>query len=165
MYSDAVFLSWQHNVCTLGNALCFEGYWVKLGFHISSNGHDDDSLMAVLPLLNVCRVTIFCPFPHSPSSTVDHLPDKETRKRKPKKTFEIDFSDDVNFDTYFRTTRVRAPSFVISNTTCWLLERAAWFPGVMNCDIYGEMWGLSKDGWAWVFPQTSPPRGWLWCRT
>lgn len=40
-------------------------------------------------------------------STVDHLPDKETRKRKPKKTFEIDFNDDVNFDTYFRTTRVR----------------------------------------------------------
>lgn len=40
-------------------------------------------------------------------STVDHLPDKETRKRKPKKTFEIDLNDDVNFDTYFRTTRVR----------------------------------------------------------
>lgn len=39
--------------------------------------------------------------------TVDHLPDKETRKRKPKKTFEIDFEEDVNFDTYFRTTRVR----------------------------------------------------------
>lgn len=38
---------------------------------------------------------------------MDHLPDKETRKRKPKKTFEIDFNDDVNFDTYFRTTRVK----------------------------------------------------------
>lgn len=41
------------------------------------------------------------------SFVVDHLPDKEMRRRKPKKTFEIDFSDDVNFDTYFRTTRVR----------------------------------------------------------
>ncbi|KAG7489612.1 condensin complex subunit 2 [Solea senegalensis] len=40
-----------------------------------------------------------------PKHKLDHLPDKETRKRKPKKVFEIDFSDDVNFDTYFRTTR------------------------------------------------------------
>uniref|UniRef100_A0A667YWD8 Condensin complex subunit 2 n=1 Tax=Myripristis murdjan TaxID=586833 RepID=A0A667YWD8_9TELE len=40
-----------------------------------------------------------------PKHKLDHLPDKETRKRKPKKTFEIDFNDDVNFDTYFRTTR------------------------------------------------------------
>ncbi|KAM3611652.1 uncharacterized protein V6R79_022055 [Siganus canaliculatus] len=40
-----------------------------------------------------------------PKHKLDHQPDKETRKRKPKKTFEIDFSDDVNFDTYFRTTR------------------------------------------------------------
>ncbi|XP_008333901.1 condensin complex subunit 2 [Cynoglossus semilaevis] len=40
-----------------------------------------------------------------PKHKLDHLPDKETRKRKPRKTFEIDFSDDVNFDTYFRTTR------------------------------------------------------------
>ncbi|KAL0979187.1 hypothetical protein UPYG_G00181900 [Umbra pygmaea] len=35
----------------------------------------------------------------------DNQPDKEGRKRKPKKTFEIDFNDDVNFETYFRTTR------------------------------------------------------------
>ncbi|XP_061117140.1 condensin complex subunit 2 [Conger conger] len=35
----------------------------------------------------------------------DHLPDKESRKRKPKKTFELDFNEDVNFDVYFRTTR------------------------------------------------------------
>ncbi|KAM3867706.1 condensin complex subunit 2 [Diretmus argenteus] len=40
-----------------------------------------------------------------PRHKLDHLPDKETRKKKPKKTFEIDFSSDVNFDTYFRTTR------------------------------------------------------------
>ncbi|KAF1388859.1 hypothetical protein PFLUV_G00067100 [Perca fluviatilis] len=40
-----------------------------------------------------------------PKHKLDHLPDKETRKRKPKKTFEIDFNDDVNFDTNFRTTR------------------------------------------------------------
>uniref|UniRef100_H3DNF7 Condensin complex subunit 2 n=1 Tax=Tetraodon nigroviridis TaxID=99883 RepID=H3DNF7_TETNG len=40
-----------------------------------------------------------------PKHKLDHLPDKETRKRKPKKTFEIDFSHDVNFDSYFRTTR------------------------------------------------------------
>uniref|UniRef100_A0A8C7NTM4 Condensin complex subunit 2 n=1 Tax=Oncorhynchus mykiss TaxID=8022 RepID=A0A8C7NTM4_ONCMY len=35
----------------------------------------------------------------------DNVPEKEGRKRKPKKAFEIDFNDDVNFDTYFRTTR------------------------------------------------------------
>uniref|UniRef100_A0A7N6AU06 Condensin complex subunit 2 n=1 Tax=Anabas testudineus TaxID=64144 RepID=A0A7N6AU06_ANATE len=40
-----------------------------------------------------------------PKHKLDHLPDKETRKRKPKKSFEIDFNDDVNFDNYFRTTR------------------------------------------------------------
>ncbi|XP_043968361.1 condensin complex subunit 2 isoform X1 [Gambusia affinis] len=40
-----------------------------------------------------------------PKHKLDHVPDKETRKRKPKKSFEIDFNDDVNFDTYFRTTR------------------------------------------------------------
>uniref|UniRef100_A0A3Q1BSF9 Condensin complex subunit 2 n=1 Tax=Amphiprion ocellaris TaxID=80972 RepID=A0A3Q1BSF9_AMPOC len=40
-----------------------------------------------------------------PKHKLDHLPDKETRRRKPRKTFEIDFNDDVNFDTYFRTTR------------------------------------------------------------
>lgn len=40
-----------------------------------------------------------------PKHKLDHLPDKETRKRKPKKAFEIDFEEDVNLDTYFRTTR------------------------------------------------------------
>ncbi|XP_029366647.1 condensin complex subunit 2 [Echeneis naucrates] len=40
-----------------------------------------------------------------PKHTLDHLPDREIRKRKPKKTFEIDFNDDINFNTYFRTTR------------------------------------------------------------
>uniref|UniRef100_A0A3Q3D794 Condensin complex subunit 2 n=1 Tax=Hippocampus comes TaxID=109280 RepID=A0A3Q3D794_HIPCM len=40
-----------------------------------------------------------------PKHKLDHLPDKETRKKKPKKAFEIDFNTDVNFDTYFRTTR------------------------------------------------------------
>ncbi|CAB1432102.1 unnamed protein product [Pleuronectes platessa] len=40
-----------------------------------------------------------------PKHKLDHLPDKETRKRKPKKTFEIDFNEDVNFETFFRTTR------------------------------------------------------------
>ncbi|XP_068167420.1 condensin complex subunit 2 [Antennarius striatus] len=40
-----------------------------------------------------------------PKHKLDHLPDKEVRKRKPKKTFEIDFSDDLNFDPFFRTTR------------------------------------------------------------
>ncbi|XP_077417715.1 condensin complex subunit 2 isoform X2 [Vanacampus margaritifer] len=41
-----------------------------------------------------------------PKHKLDHLPDKETRKKKPKKAFEIDFSADVNFDTYLRTTRL-----------------------------------------------------------
>ncbi|KAM9393042.1 condensin complex subunit 2 [Pholidichthys leucotaenia] len=40
-----------------------------------------------------------------PKHKLDHVPEKETRKRKPRKSFEIDFSEDVNFDTYFRTTR------------------------------------------------------------
>ncbi|XP_023834358.1 condensin complex subunit 2 isoform X1 [Salvelinus sp. IW2-2015] len=35
----------------------------------------------------------------------DNMPEKEGRKRKPKKAFEIDFNDHVNFETYFRTTR------------------------------------------------------------
>uniref|UniRef100_A0A6Q2XS92 Condensin complex subunit 2 n=1 Tax=Esox lucius TaxID=8010 RepID=A0A6Q2XS92_ESOLU len=35
----------------------------------------------------------------------DNLPEKEGRKRKPKKILEIDFNDSVNFETYFRTTR------------------------------------------------------------
>lgn len=99
MYLNAV-LYWQHNVHTLGFCLCFDGCLDKLGFHIS--------LKACPLLLNVCRVTIIClPVFMYFFSLVDHLPDKETRKRKPKKTFEIDFSDDVNFDTYFRSTRVR----------------------------------------------------------
>lgn len=50
-----------------------------------------------------------CLFSCTSTFSVDHMPDKETRKRKAKKTFEIDFNDDVNFDTYFRTTRVRIP--------------------------------------------------------
>ncbi|XP_061762968.1 condensin complex subunit 2 isoform X1 [Nerophis ophidion] len=40
-----------------------------------------------------------------PKHKLDHLPDKETRKKKPKKSFEMDFNADVNFDPYFRTTR------------------------------------------------------------
>ncbi|XP_017270036.1 condensin complex subunit 2 isoform X2 [Kryptolebias marmoratus] len=40
-----------------------------------------------------------------PKHKLDHVPDKEPRKRKPKKPFEIDFNDDVNFDAHFRTTR------------------------------------------------------------
>ncbi|XP_034026947.1 condensin complex subunit 2 isoform X2 [Thalassophryne amazonica] len=40
-----------------------------------------------------------------PKHKLDHLPDKETRKRKPKKAFEIDFNEDVNFEKHFRTTR------------------------------------------------------------
>ncbi|CAL8347653.1 unnamed protein product [Lota lota] len=40
-----------------------------------------------------------------PKHKLDHLPDRETRKRKPKKTFELDFNEDVNFDPHFRSTR------------------------------------------------------------
>ncbi|XP_077378416.1 condensin complex subunit 2 [Festucalex cinctus] len=40
-----------------------------------------------------------------PKHKLDHLPDKETRKKKPKKAFEIDFNADVNFDTFWRITR------------------------------------------------------------
>ncbi|KAM8866607.1 condensin complex subunit 2 isoform 2-T2 [Synchiropus picturatus] len=40
-----------------------------------------------------------------PKNKLDHVPEKETRKRKPKKSFEIDFNDDVSFENFFRTTR------------------------------------------------------------
>ncbi|KAI4795576.1 hypothetical protein KUCAC02_029800 [Chaenocephalus aceratus] len=40
-----------------------------------------------------------------PKHKLDHMPDKEPRKRKLKKPMEIDFNDDVNFDAFFRTTR------------------------------------------------------------
>ncbi|XP_053727161.1 condensin complex subunit 2 isoform X2 [Synchiropus splendidus] len=40
-----------------------------------------------------------------PKHKLDHVPEKETRKRKPKKSFEIDFNDDVSFENFFRTTR------------------------------------------------------------
>lgn len=56
---------------------------------------------------------------------VDHLPDKEKRKWKTKKTFKIDFSEDVNFDTYFRTTRVRTFFIVIPanmHPTWWIIK-------------------------------------------
>ncbi|XP_062273788.1 condensin complex subunit 2 [Scomber scombrus] len=53
-----------------------------------------------------------------PKHKLDHLPDKETRKRKPKKTFEIDFNDDVNLDTYFRTTRAATTITKSALSTC-----------------------------------------------
>lgn len=88
------------------------------------------------------------------SSIVDHLPDKETRKRKPKKTFEIDFSDDVNFDTYFRTTRVRILSaFVIPNTTDPQLS----ITGIVWCM---EIWKTNMNSWLWKlnFTKSEPLR-------
>ncbi|XP_064209523.1 condensin complex subunit 2 [Anguilla rostrata] len=48
----------------------------------------------------------------------DHLPDKEGRKRKPKKSFELDFNDDVNFDVYFRTTRAATTISKSALSTC-----------------------------------------------
>lgn len=64
---------------------------------------------------------------------MDHLPDKEPRKRKPKKTFEIDFGDDVNFDTYFRTTRVRTiTASVVPYTAYSLLDRYVIRAAKMN---------------------------------
>lgn len=49
----------------------------------------------------------------------DHMPDKEPRKRKPKKTFEMDFNDDVNFDAYFRATRVKPFVFISITQLAW----------------------------------------------
>ncbi|MBN3300195.1 CND2 protein, partial [Amia calva] len=40
-----------------------------------------------------------------PRHKLDHMPDKDAKKRKPKKTFELNFDDDINFEVYFRTTR------------------------------------------------------------
>lgn len=94
----------QHNICTHSGYFCV--FRNKLDFHVFP-------LTAKMlfngcpPLLNVCNNNNPSSlFSCTKSPAVDHLPDKETRKRKPKKTFEIDFNEDVNFDTYFRTTRV-----------------------------------------------------------
>uniref|UniRef100_A0AAY4B2L6 Condensin complex subunit 2 n=1 Tax=Denticeps clupeoides TaxID=299321 RepID=A0AAY4B2L6_9TELE len=40
-----------------------------------------------------------------PSHKQDHLPEKETRKRGPKTAFVIDFTEDIHFHNYFRTTK------------------------------------------------------------
>lgn len=49
------------------------------------------------------------PFPHSPPCLffiVEAGADKEIRKKSAKKVFEINFDEDVNFEPYFRETRV-----------------------------------------------------------
>lgn len=53
-----------------------------------------------------------------PRHKLDHLPDKETRKKKPKKTIELDFNDDINFDTFFRTTRAATTNSKSALSTC-----------------------------------------------
>ncbi|KAJ8385967.1 hypothetical protein AAFF_G00177880 [Aldrovandia affinis] len=53
-----------------------------------------------------------------PHHKQDHLPDKESRKRKPKKTFELDFNDDINFDVYFRTTRAATTNSKSALSSC-----------------------------------------------
>ncbi|XP_057688070.1 condensin complex subunit 2 isoform X2 [Corythoichthys intestinalis] len=66
-----------------------------------------------------------------PKHKLDHLPDKETRKKKPKKTIEIDFNADVNFDTYFRTTRAATTlnkSALSSNNKKTILPADFQFP-------------------------------------
>ncbi|MCI4392432.1 hypothetical protein PGIGA_G00145770 [Pangasianodon gigas] len=40
-----------------------------------------------------------------PTHKQDHKPEKETKKRAPKNALVIDFSEDVHFHNYFRTTR------------------------------------------------------------
>ncbi|KAL4636024.1 condensin complex subunit 2 [Arapaima gigas] len=40
-----------------------------------------------------------------PRHKQDHALDKETQKKKAKKMFELNFDEDINFDSYFRTTR------------------------------------------------------------
>ncbi|XP_072289771.1 condensin complex subunit 2 isoform X2 [Eucyclogobius newberryi] len=53
-----------------------------------------------------------------PKHKLDHMPDKEKPKKKAKKAFEIEFSDDVNFDTYFRTTRAATTISKSALATC-----------------------------------------------
>lgn len=43
----------------------------------------------------------------------DHRPEKEAKKRVPKNPLVIDFSEDIHFHNYFRTTRVRSHSQVL----------------------------------------------------
>lgn len=113
---------------------------MKLGSHTCSNSHDDSLMADCTHSPNFLSSSCLLSCTSSPA--VDHLPDKETRKRKPKKTFEIDFGDDVNFDTYFRTTRVRkrfvhfstcglsrwlpAAHPLLSNESCYICRRADW---------------------------------------
>uniref|UniRef100_A0A1A8IK34 Condensin complex subunit 2 n=1 Tax=Nothobranchius kuhntae TaxID=321403 RepID=A0A1A8IK34_NOTKU len=53
-----------------------------------------------------------------PKHKLDHMPDKETRKRKPKKIYEMDFNDDVDFDTFFRTTRAATTNSKSALSAC-----------------------------------------------
>ncbi|KAF3850524.1 hypothetical protein F7725_012296 [Dissostichus mawsoni] len=87
----------------------------KEGCEASGSGRGRD----VIPIGEGDIATCVCSCPLSPESIptsapepwppgpgpVDHMPDKEPPKRKPKKMVEIDFNDDVNFDAFFRTTR------------------------------------------------------------
>ncbi|MBN3321338.1 CND2 protein, partial [Atractosteus spatula] len=55
--------------------------------------------------LRLCSNEIRREFMVSGNSLEDHEPDKENKKRKPKKAFELNFNEDVNFEIYFRKTR------------------------------------------------------------
>ncbi|KPP63138.1 condensin complex subunit 2-like [Scleropages formosus] len=53
-----------------------------------------------------------------PRHKQDHVSDKENQKRKPKKIFELDFDKEINFDTYFRTTRAATTNNKSALHTC-----------------------------------------------
>lgn len=84
------------------------------------------------------------------SVLVDHVPDKETRKRKPKKTFEIDFNDDVDFDTYFRTTRVKLPS---TPSLCVLFPSFSFILYSWVCFLYiiSSIYLMTDFNWSLYF--------------
>lgn len=84
-----------------------------------------------------------------PKHKLDHLPDKEPRKRKPKKTFEIDFGADVDLDTYFRTSRAattNTKSALTSKRKTTLPEDFQFAPETLSQLSLKPATSLSQEG-------------------
>lgn len=51
-------------------------------------------------------------------SAADADSEKETKKRSAKKAFEINFDEDIDFEAYFRKTKVRAEVLPLCSLFC-----------------------------------------------
>lgn len=51
-------------------------------------------------------------------SAADANSEKETKKRSIKKAFELNFDEDIDFEAYFRKTKVRAEFLPLSTFFC-----------------------------------------------